>query len=155
MPLEEHLASGEIVVASCDDLYATDRRLIRYGAPKGREEIDSLEYPRITSVQVVVQRKLFLTIMGFVVLLLGLLDPGRAGPVLSLVMVAAGIAALVYGIMSRRVFLEFRVRGMDRISQAEWRLPNPHRNAARGLERAVRLRILSGQSPQEPAQNQG
>ena len=147
MPIQRHLASGEQVVASAGDFYATDRRLIRYREdPLLGEELDSLEYGQIKGVRVGVRPRYIPMAVGFLIALLAMLLTPRVLPQqvgLAATLVGMGIA--LYGVMTRRMFLEFRGEGLNRRAQAKWRLWQVRDPKAGELFQAVRARLAPRQ----------
>lgn len=155
MGVERYLQSGEKVLASCRDFYATDRRLIRYTEdPTAPEPMQSLAYEEITGIRLGVRTRLALLLGGLGLALIGLVIRPTP-PVLdkvALVLVLAGAGLVLYGFFTRKMFLEFRSQRLTKDQQAHWRLEDTRSEAARQLARTVHEHI---QQVRKAAQGQG
>jgi hypothetical protein len=140
MGVEKHLQSGERVLTSWGEFYATDRRLVRYTEdPTAPTPVESLTYEEITGIRLGVRSRFPLLLGGLGVALIGLLVPPRP-PVLdkvALALVLAGAAVVLYGFFTRKTFLEFRSPRLSKTDQARWRLEDTRSEGARALARTV------------------
>jgi hypothetical protein len=143
MSVEQHLASGERLVASYGDFHATDRRLIRCTATPTGEEVDSLDYKDIKSFGLIIQPKLGLVWLGLGISIVGMfVGNARGMPTqVGLVLVLGGAAVLFYGFMSRKFYLEFRSPAVDKKARSKWRLPDPRNRLAQEFLQVVRERL--------------
>ena len=143
MPVEEHLMPGELVLASSANFYATDRRLVRYDpAPIGGRNVEALEYQQITGVRPRIQTRYRLIAMSFVALVLGFVDPlQRSIPVFTVVMVIAGLAGIVYGILNRKTAWEVISPAVRKIDLYRWRIMDDSNQRTQRLVQVVQARI--------------
>ena len=145
MPVEEHLTSGEEILASAGDYYATSKRVIRYRKRLIGEELDDLAYSHITSLSLVNNPRTGLITPGIILLVLGIIgiivnifaDAGLVTP-LSIIGLVLGIVLIVCGIIFPLTYVQFRAPGISGAAEERLRMTNVNSEDAQKFISVVR-----------------
>ncbi|MBI4338317.1 MAG: hypothetical protein HY683_10880 [Chloroflexi bacterium] len=146
MTVDKHLASDEHLLASCGDFHATDQRVIRHVENPNGEEVDSLAYSQIKGLGVVIRPKTRFILLGLGLSLVGIVFPQQF---IGLLLVVGGMVSVVFGFLSRAVYVEFRSPALDKARQQKWRVPDVRKEAAQNLLRTVQPLIKQAQKEAE------
>lgn len=146
--MDEQLQPGEMVLATCGRLYATDRRIIYedsgadpHGAGGSEVTFPALPYAWIASVRLVTRIRVTTVVLGVVVAVLAMVSDPIAP--LQRIAVALGVIAIVMGVLSKSRSLEVRSRAGQGPVVHRWSLGDGTGDAARTLLRTVRSGIAN------------
>lgn len=170
MPIENYLVQGEKILANAGLFYATDKRLIRYHKRFLSEELDDIPYSHITSIGVVKSPRRRLIKAGAVIILIaiitflslmvissvlksisGLLKSFMGFDLTSLLaplipfsvfMLIGGVGILLLGFFPLQTFVQFRVPGLNRDSEAKFRMGGVRKEVSQNLLRIIRQQSL-------------
>ena len=141
MPIENHLLTGETILASCVEkeftFFCTDKRVIKYksGGTFKKEIMHDLSYREISSLSLVNEKgNRTVAIVGALIVLAGLsIEDG-------LMLAIIGGALLAYGFLYSKNWFEFKGSGLlqNEVESEKWRLHNVNNPQVEYFVRTVR-----------------
>jgi len=138
------LLEGEKLLAKCENLYATDKRLIRYIQHQGMEELEELTYSKITSLYFNIKPRYDLMTSGGSLMLVGaiVLGIGIVIPIVGSILVwlgslvgISGVIILIAGILSKVGHWQIKAPDIDK---DRWKITKPSTDSAKQFIRVVR-----------------
>lgn len=138
MSIERYLATGEEIIAQYGLFYATSFRVVRLEVKKdGREEVRSLPYSSLETVELVTKPRHSMMILGTVMAIAAL--PLFFYLVLSsFLLFVVGVGLVIVGGRGREAYYQLHAHNMTAEEARLWRLP---RRGSGQLAAAVRYMI--------------
>ena len=151
MSIEKHLLEDETILASVKvrkvAFYATNKRVLRYEKRLFREKLHSLYYPHIASISLETKSFLWLTILGAIVIGVGvwgwinLMTPFRV--LYNMILFAVGAVLVVIGILYRPAWYQIRAVGLSGKDLKLWRIANVKAQDVRNFAHFIEKQITS------------
>ena len=187
MPIENYLIQGEEIMANAGSFYATNKRLIRYHKRFLSEELDDIPYSHITSIGVVKSPRRRLIKAGAAIILIAIITflslmvissvlksisgllksfmgfnlTSILAPLIpfSIIMLIMGVVILVLGFFPLQTFVQFRAPGLNKDTEAKFRLGGVSKEVSQNLIRIVRQQSLGVTASEiasvQPQENRG
>jgi hypothetical protein len=138
MPLQDHLASDETVLASAtgrlgSNLYATNKRVVRYSKGMFQEKVNSLYYPHIVGTEYESHSYRGLIVAGIMAILLGAifdwfclqLALNVVGNAIFVLFCVLGVLLILIGIFAKPIaYYQIKAMGLTERELLLWRTAN-------------------------------
>ena len=122
MSIRDHLRQGEAIISDHEPFYATSQRVIHYREMGEKTELRDIPFVRLTSVETVKEVRHKAMIAGTLMVIGGIIMMATVGLFTSPLAILGGIGALVYGMMGKESYYQFRAHEMTREEEAFWHM---------------------------------
>lgn len=135
MAIQDHLTSGENILAQIGKYYATEKRLIRYEKGVFSEDLSDLAYSHISSVNLISRLQFpMLIVIGAIMAILGIIIGKDFGTLILIV----GILVAIVGVILKDAYYQFLAPGIMGKEAEKWRIYNPKSTDATEFIKIVR-----------------
>jgi hypothetical protein len=145
MAIERYLTTDEKILASAGDLYATNKRIIKYRKNILGEELHDLFYPHLTSISYINRSRRgwldlgsIVSVLGIVGIVVNIFLEHRLVTPLSGVGVGVGVLLMLIGIFVKVTYVQFRGAGVSDAAGKWLRIGNVNSKDAKLLVTLVR-----------------
>jgi hypothetical protein len=146
MSIKRHLLDDEKILAQTltadlAELYATNKRIIRYDHSRFGENIESLMYSSIVSVDLIRRRNVRQFIIGMLLFLTGFILAGVGILVVGIVILIVGVALAILSSFRWTTYCQIRALGLSERDMRRWRTCSASDPSVLRFARAVQAQL--------------